>query len=474
MVYAAVDMADRSGFLRVSSEGPGTPLFVYDGSTLLEASTLELQPSDIGYLLEEARSQDSVSARVPLRELTEIIEIATSAPACNQRGEDYEEPLLWMHVSPDRLAFTVEWEGMGPATYSVAAQCAGSVGIAVSPLHLREFCRAAKVDEVLLRLPLEEGGTLVFEAGDWLAGTLPTPTGVERYRPKVEQDLSSLYGPQATLRDKDGDYCLPRGRTPVYARLANDPPRLQIFAVALSGVPLTFELLTELNDLNTRIGFVRCFWIDDQVLVEAESLIEAVRTDLVSELYRSVDLVAADIAPMLASMFGGVAGPDAPGGSEWFWERYTETLVSVEVSPGEWVDLNGPASVERLPMGEPLHVMTAWDPGGHSAPAEVNERAQGSLVAELWSTGCSVARARGRRPDGSHVDEAVAVFGLDRAAARSLGARYGQNTLFEIDSTSISLVACDSERISSMSRFGQLTFDLPNGQRDRTDPETDS
>lgn len=459
IVAAAARQAAVSDAVTVSSEGPGAILRVGDSTVAFELSLPQLQPLDVGEVLARVRSQPSVAVTVGLRELREVVEIAALAPTCNQRGEDHRAPLLWMEVATNRLMFSVEWLGMGTATYSVAASGEASARVAVSPGHLSRFCNAIDAEDVVLSLPVVKGGSLMVEAGDWVAVTSPMLTGVERHRFRVEQVLNEVFGPGSTLRDDDGDYRLPVGRTATFARLEDGPARLQVFAIALAGVPMSEALLVELNDQNAGLSFVRTFWVDDQVLVEGDVMADALDPEALVTTCKSVEILASQIAPILASMFGGTPGPDAWGGGEWLWRRFAETIISVEVDPGRWADLNGPACVEQIPFGEPLHVLSAANPGGRaSSSPEEDERAQGALVAELWkSSDLTIARAEGRSPDGSHVEEAVAVVGLDRDAARRIGARYGQEAVFEVDATTVSVVSCESDRVDALPRRGSAT-----------------
>lgn len=63
------------------------------------------------------------------------------------------------------------------------------------------------------------------------------------------------------------------GTAAVYLRLVDaDPAVLRVFSPLLRGVSATTPLLTELNQLNGRISFLRLFWRDGTVYLAGELL----------------------------------------------------------------------------------------------------------------------------------------------------------------------------------------------------------
>jgi hypothetical protein len=134
------------------------------------------------------------------------------------------------------------------------------------------------------------------------------------------------------------------------------------------------------------------------------------------------------------------------------WERYARTLISIETAPGRWVDLNGPDGPDRLPWSGPLHVLTAWNPGDVRRTRDENVAVQARLVGELWSTGCFVVRALGRAVDGGYAEESVGTVGLDRAAARRLGAGHRQDAVFEVTDEEVRIVSCSGDAVAARPR----------------------
>ncbi len=141
--------------------------------------------------------------------------------------------------------------------------------------------------------------------------------------------------------------------------------------------------------------------------------------------------------------------PDDP------WASYARTLVVI-VRP-DVANL----VVEAAPPGETgawpwatedaVHILTAWDPGDARPAAVDNRRNQAALEAELRSSSSGPGPdaswdAVGVDPVSGHREEGVAVRGLTLDAVLRLGARYGQDAVFEWTPQSWAVVACDTDR----------------------------
>lgn len=462
-VTAAATLASTTGSLTVGS-GPGRQVSITDGTVGYHLDPPAVQPANVDELIDQCKQQPSVGVDVALPALRHLVDTATQVAACNQRRED-EVPTLWLEIQPGELRLKVEWAGLGVANYRLKAATSGVARVAIGPRDLRQFCNALEAEDVHLEVPTNEGGMLLIQAGTWTAGSVAFRSGSESYRPDVEQVLSTVFRGWPLRRDRDGDYVLPHRSTPSYARLADGPPRLQIFAVALQDIELSPEMLAELNAINAGISLARIFAVDSQVLVEGEILADSIDPSTVAAVHESVDQIASETAPLLAAMFGGTAGVDAPLGREWTWQRYLETIIAIEASPGRWTDINGPNAADRLPLPEPIYVITASDPGGQHAGREANDDANADLAGELWATGATLARAVGRSPDGSHSEDSVAASPLSRQEAKELGRRYGQDAIYEVTAEAVLLLSCDTDRVGTIARRPEATAgDEPTSQ----------
>jgi len=125
-------------------------------------------------------------------------------------------------------------------------------------------------------------------------------------RAYVESLLEALTGAGQAMPDNDGDYPVRYRNALYYVRIHGEThPVVQVFSVAVAGVDATPELMTALNDLNSRISFTRAFWVRGQVLVEADLLGEAVEPMGFDNACRRVATITDDVAAGLAAQFGG-------------------------------------------------------------------------------------------------------------------------------------------------------------------------
>ncbi|MGV0734580.1 DUF3293 domain-containing protein [Mycolicibacter sinensis] len=96
------------------------------------------------------------------------------------------------------------------------------------------------------------------------------------------------------------------------------------------------------------------------------------------------------------------------------------------------------------PLGS-LHVITAIQPDADPLTAESRARLQ-VLDAELRAARIASIPAVGSSVGGGHSEESRAVFGIDDAAARELGLKFGQVAVFSWSGPMWSLLACASTR----------------------------
>ena len=90
----------------------------------------------------------------------------------------------------------------------------------------------------------------------------------------------------------------------------------------------------------------------------------------------------------------------------------------------------------------PVHVMTAWVPGGER-PGEVeNRRQQAALELDLRGLAGVQWRATGVDPLTGHREEGVAVLGISTTDAARLGGRYRQEAIFVWTPGEWTILAC--------------------------------
>jgi hypothetical protein len=137
----------------------------------------------------------------------------------------------------------------------------------------------------------------------------------------------------------------------------------------------------------------------------------------------------------------------APGDS---WAGYARTVVEI-LRPGLGhlvVRPARPGEVGAWPWvsRQPVHVLTAWDPGDERPGDADNRIRQAALEAELRPLATAMWIAMGHDPVTGHREEGVAVRGVPEDAVVALGRRYRQDAVFGWSPAEWAIVACFGER----------------------------
>ena len=368
--------------------------------------------------------------------------------------DDLEPPFI-LSVDAAGLTVRVEWSGVGPSQWTLEGEATGEGYLAVPPEQLEAALRDFEGDVTLdfagdLTQPLMlygEGRSVLI---------MPLGTRLEQQRQATEALVEGTFGPDALLRDADGDYPLPAAATPIFARLIpDDPIRLVVFAVVLADVGRDDELMGELNDHNSRLAFVRTFWIDGSVIVEADLIAATTDRDELVTAFERVRDAADELGPMLAALYGGSL---AAGVAEERWDGYRRTAVWVEAGLDEWVELIGPTAAPWT-HDAVVHLLTAANPHGSGRSETVNAEANLALAGDLLAAGCVIRQAVGREFDaatgavsGGEPEHGFLVVGLSREDALALGRRHSQEAIFEVEGDEARVLACFKDRAEAMPR----------------------
>ncbi len=123
-------------------------------------------------------------------------------------------------------------------------------------------------------------------------------------------------------------------------------------------------------------------------------------------------------------------------GDAWI---YLATQITITVD-GE--HLTAAQAVERL--GAPLHLVTAWNPGGERPTNLENSQNNLLLKETLVKHTNQIWPAVGRDADSPHFEECFAFAGVDRATAIAIGEEYRQVAIFELTETQQIVLSCDN------------------------------
>jgi len=136
------------------------------------------------------------------------------------------------------------------------------------------------------------------------------------------------------------------------------------------------------------------------------------------------------------------------------WASYRRTVVEI-AWPGE-ARLRVRSAPESDPAAwpwpteQPVHILTAWDPGPERPGEKANRARQAALQADLERLALPFVSAVGVDPASGRREEGVAVRDAVEAAMVDLAASYGQDGIFAWTPEEWAIVGCgDGRRLPS-------------------------
>jgi hypothetical protein len=109
-------------------------------------------------------------------------------------------------------------------------------------------------------------------------------------------------------------------------------------------------------------------------------------------------------------------------------------------------DADADAASWPWPDAQPVHLLTAWDPGPERPGRHLNRLRQAALEADLALLSVALLAAVGVDPATGRREEGVAVRGLSEADVVALGRCYGQDAVFAWSREEWAIVACRGDR----------------------------
>jgi Protein of unknown function (DUF3293) len=134
------------------------------------------------------------------------------------------------------------------------------------------------------------------------------------------------------------------------------------------------------------------------------------------------------------------------------WDAYLNAELRIETPAG--AVLVSPMPLMQTtgeypdPQGRTIAVITAHNPGGQPTGDEANAVAQRALEAELDRRGLAWWRADGADPSWTHVEESAAVPGLALPDAIELGSRFGQEAVFLLSKSALTVADCATGKVA--------------------------
>lgn len=450
-IQVAHEAAYRSGSadlcVTYADDTPAT-VTVRTPGVSLEVSADRARPFDFAAEFHSEATAIGTSVTLDARDLAEIVTAASRRPSMAADGPN---PPFVLWLNERGLSIGVLWPGLGLTEYTASAP-GGASGAQSRKVEIEmpSLVRAAQNmrGDITVVVP-DLLGNAVRVHGEGRDVLIWPPDWFRAVRRSTEDVFAQVFGTDASRCDDDGDYPLSIAGTPIFGRLVLDEPtRIQVFAVVVDEIESSPELLAELNDYNARVGFARCFWIQNQVLAECDLVAGTTEPEELKVAYRRVRVIADDFAPMLAAMFGGELQSDVT--SQRRWSHYLETVVVAEDGPNDWNEVSGASP--WVFGDDTVWALTAFNPYGRSRPSSVNESENARLAARLIEVGAGIRRAVGRSADSDYAEQGFLVWGIDRETARWIGREFDQEAVFEIDALEVRVVSCFDDRIETRIR----------------------
>lgn len=419
--------------------------------------TTSMWTDDLGHRYPDIESQqadaDDIAGAASIDALS-LHKLVVSARTQRQSSDDDGEfgGAFWICIVDGEFRARTEWPDCGASSFVMpVGDAQGDVVVQVDPWLLQSLIELFSPGETLrMSIPRFNEQPIVLAGPNVTAMLMPIRNEAARLREQVESTIEEVCGHLAVVPDDDGDYPLQRRSTPVYGRLADDDgtPVLHVFAVVLSGIPASPELMTELNDLNASSSFARLFHIDDQVLAEVDLAAATLDPYELDTAIRRIHEVAQTVIPTLAAVLGGELIEDPAVGR---LRLYRDAVIEAEVMPGTLQPINGPDAGE-WPFPGPVHVITGWNPQGISLGDQSHHDINVQIADDILRRGGRFVHGQGRSESGHHAEPSLVAWGITRYDAVDMGRRANQDAIFEVDADEVHLVSCVDGTVHSWPR----------------------
>ena len=381
-----------------------------------------------------------------------VVSARTQRQSPGDDGEPAPVAEFWIGIADGEFQASVDWPDCGSSQFTLRLDDAqGDVLVQVDPRLLQTLIELFSPGEALrLTIPRYNAQPVVLAGTSVTAMLMPIRNEAARRREQVEATINEVCGHLAVIPDDDGDYPLQRRSTPVFGRLTYDRevPVLQVFAVVLSGIEASAELMAELNDLNASSAFARLFHIGDQVLAEVDLAAATLDPYELDTAIRRIHEVAQTVIPTLAAVLGGELIEDPAVGR---LRLYRDAVIEAEIMPGSLVAINGPDASEWVFPGS-VHVITGWNPQGISLGDQSHHDINVQIADDILRRGGRFVHGQGRSESGHHAEPSLVAWGITRYDAVDMGRRANQDAIFEVDADEVRLVSCVDGTVHSWPR----------------------
>lgn len=111
------------------------------------------------------------------------------------------------------------------------------------------------------------------------------------------------------------------------------------------------------------------------------------------------------------------------------WDGFFRAIVRLELPNGPWVlHPADPSDTGDFPFSGPVHIITAYNPGGGATAESENQAATREL--ERTVRQFDPFPTVGSAPDGSFAEPGFGLVGISHEEALALGTRFGQAAIY--------------------------------------------
>jgi hypothetical protein len=140
--------------------------------------------------------------------------------------------------------------------------------------------------------------------------TLGRETDADGLDAVVERAVKSFLCVDHLVRDGDGDIPIHAGGAYLFVRVLGGPsPAVRVFSPVLRAVGPTYDLLSAVNHVNTRLLYARALWVAGDVIIAAEVPGAQATEALVGSTCAEVAGLAESIGAELGDRFAPAAAP---------------------------------------------------------------------------------------------------------------------------------------------------------------------
>lgn len=391
----------------------------------------------------EDRETDATVDAVTFATILRTIQWAPEPPA------EGVHPQITFGSQDDGLWVTADWPDQGPTIVGINGPGTGrDLATTVNPDFLQTIINrfSGPID---VSFGADPGAPIHFR-GDGIESVLmPIRSGLDSKRFDVETVVEEVFGPDALIRDEDGDYQLKTWGVPVWARLHDtDPVTLRVFATVAADIESSPELLSELNDINTSIGFAKVEWHNRIVTVSSDLVASTLDPEELFNAFVRVNSIADNTSALIVSMFGG---RDLNRDAER-WNDYLQTDIVAEIVPESYVYLNGERATTDWPFSESAWVITASNPHNLRRTDQQNHEANLELAVEIAKLNGRFCACAAEARNAEHVEVGYLIWNLPQESIVYLAQKFRQEAVFEITDDELRLLNLRTGDVTSAPR----------------------